>query len=270
MGDIMIKILFIGDVVAEPGMRIFEKAIPVLKNRYSPNLIIVNGENTRNGKGMSEGLAKKYFNLGVDVITSGNHIWDYSKFHSTLNNINYSNILRPYNYPDGVPGDGYTIVTDNIHRKVGVINIQGRTFMQPIDCPFSRVMDAIDKIKRETDIIFVDFHAETTAEKISMGWWLDGKISALVGTHTHVQTADERIFDQGTAFISDVGMTGSFNSVIGMKKDVAINRFRFQTPFRYEFSDGDLKLNGVVVEIDETTGKAVGIERIYMDESEFD
>ncbi|PID26775.1 MAG: TIGR00282 family metallophosphoesterase [Candidatus Cloacimonadota bacterium] len=265
----MITILFVGDIVAEPGMRMFEKAIPSLKNEFNPNLIVVNGENTRNGKGMSEGLAKKYFDLGVDCITSGNHIWDYSKFHGTLNNSRFANILRPLNYPEGVPGEGYTIIKDNLGRKVGIINIQGRTFMQPIDCPFNRIVDVVEKIRKETNVIFVDFHAETTAEKISMGWWLDGKVSALVGTHTHVQTADERIFDNGTAFICDAGMTGSFDSVIGMKKEIALNRFRFQTPFRYEFSSGDLKINGVVVEIDDSTGKAKKITRIYRDEKEF-
>ncbi|MBN1969674.1 MAG: TIGR00282 family metallophosphoesterase [Candidatus Delongbacteria bacterium] len=264
----MIGILFIGDVVAEPGMRMFEKSINYLKNEYNPNLIIVNGENTRNGKGMSEGLAAKYFNLGVNAITSGNHIWDYSKFHDTMNNMKYSNILRPYNYPTGVAGNGSCIVKDNLGRKIGVINLQGRTFMQAIDCPFNTVLKAIDEIKRETNIIFLDFHAETTAEKISMAWWLDGKISAIVGTHTHVQTADERVFPNGTAYITDVGMTGSFDSVIGMKKEVAINRFRFQTPFKYEFADGDLKLNGVYIEIDEESGKAVSIESILIDEKD--
>jgi len=263
----VVKILFIGDVVGEPGMRVLEKTISYLKLKYSPDFLIVNGENTRNGKGMSEGLAQKYANLGFDVITSGNHIWDYHNFHQTLNMPRYDHILRPLNYPKGVPGDGYCIKESTNGIKIGVINIQGRTFMQSIDCPFNGIVPIIEKIKRQTDIIFVDFHAEASAEKVAMGWWLDGKISVLVGTHTHVQTADERILPDGTAYITDVGMTGPFDSVIGMKKETALNRFRFQTPFRYEMASDDLRLNGVVVTIDKKTGKAEGIERINIHES---
>lgn len=262
------KIVFIGDIVAEPGMTMLEKSLPYIRSNYSPDFIILNGENTRNGKGMSEGLAKKYFTLGIDAITSGNHIWDYSKFHSTLNDMRYSNILRPLNYPETVPGNGYCVVTSGSGFKLGVINIQGRTFMQPIDCPFEKIDKVIDRIKSEADCIFVDFHAESTAEKIAMAWWLDGRVSCLVGTHTHVQTADERVFPKGTAYISDAGMTGSFDSVIGMKKDIAIKRFRFQTPFRYEYSTDDLRLNGVCVDIDNSTGKANSIERILLHEND--
>ena len=262
------KILFIGDVVGEPGMKILEESISYLKLKYSPDFIIVNGENTRNGKGLSEGLAKKYFSLGIDVITSGNHIWDYANLHVTLNNASYNSILRPYNYPAGVPGNGYIIKEAGNGQKVGVISLQGRTFMQPIDCPFGTVGKAIAAVKRETNLIFIDFHAETTAEKIAMGWWLDGQISALIGTHTHVQTADERVLPGGTAYITDAGMTGPFDSVIGMRKDVAINRFRFQTPFRYEMATEDLRFNGVLVELDAASGKAEKITRIVFKESD--
>ena len=259
-----LKILFIGDVIGEPGMKMLEKTASYLKLKYSPDFMIVNGENTRNGKGLSEGLANKYFNLGIDVITSGNHIWDYANFHKTLNMGKYDNILRPLNYPEGTPGNGYCIKETAGGNKVGVINIQGRTFMQTIDCPFNSVTKIINRIKKQTNIIFIDFHAETTAEKIAMSWWLDGKISALVGTHTHVMTADERILPSGTAYITDVGMTGPFDSVIGMKKEVALNRFRFQTPFRYEMATDDLRLNAVTISVDSETGKADSIERIQL------
>ncbi|MDA3885361.1 MAG: TIGR00282 family metallophosphoesterase [Candidatus Delongbacteria bacterium] len=263
-----VKILFIADVIGEPGMRIFEKAMPYLKLKYSPEFIIVNGENTRNGKGLSEGLANKYFSLGVDVITSGNHIWDYSNFHKTLTNPRYSNILRPLNYPEGVPGRGYCIKDSSLGKKIAVVNIQGRTFMQAIDCPFMKMKDIVGKLKSQADIIFVDFHAEATAEKIAMGRFLDGQVSAVVGTHTHVQTADEEIFPKGTAFISDVGMTGPFDSVLGMKTEVALSRFKYQTPFRYETATDDLRLNGVIITADSETGKSTHIERIYLRENE--
>jgi metallophosphoesterase (TIGR00282 family) len=249
-------------------MKILEESISYLKLKYSPDFIIVNGENTRNGKGLSEGLAKKYFGFGIDVITSGNHIWDYANLHATLNNSNYNCILRPLNYPAGVPGNGFVVKKAGNGIKVGVISLQGRTFMQAIDCPFQTIQKAIDTVKRETNIVFIDFHAETTAEKIAMGWWLDGQISALVGTHTHVQTADEQVLPGGTAYITDVGMTGPFDSVIGMRKDVAINRFRFQTPFRYEMASEDLRLNAVLIEIDQQTGKAEKISRIAFKESD--
>lgn len=259
----IVRILFIGDVVGEPGMRILESKMSYLKLKYAPGLIIVNGENTRNGKGLSEGLATKYFNLGVDVITSGNHIWDYANFHKTLNDSRFSRALRPYNYPEGVPGNGFCIKESSGGIDVGVINLQGRVFMQSIDCPFNAAIKAVNKINKKTKVIFVDFHAEASAEKISMGWWLDGKVSAVVGTHTHVQTADERIFPNGTAFITDAGMTGCFNSVIGMKVETALNRSRFQTPFRYESAnDGNLHINAVIIDIDADTGKSISIERL--------
>ncbi len=264
-----LKILFIGDVVGNSGMAMLEKSISYLKLKYSPDFIIINGENTRNGKGLSEGLANKYFQMGVDVITSGNHIWDYAPFHKTLSLRKYDNILRPYNYPSGVAGVGYCVRESSKGISIGVCNIQGRTFMPAIDCPFEGVLKAINILKRNADIIFVDFHAEATAEKIAMAWWLDGKISCLVGTHTHVQTADERIFPKGTGYITDAGMTGSFNSVLGMSSEVALNRFRFQTPFRYEQAEGDLKLNGVLFHVDTDSKKTTKIERILLEDDKF-
>jgi len=256
------KILFIADVVGEPGMNILEKALPKLRMKYSPDLIIVNGENTRSGKGLSEGLARKYFQLGINVITSGNHIWDFAAFHNTLNNPAYTNIIRPMNYPEGVPGRGFYLAEASNGAKVCVINLQGRTFMAPIDCPFKNIREFITKMNSQAKITIVDFHAEATAEKITMGKYLDGYASAVIGTHTHVQTADEEIFPKGTAFITDAGMTGPFDGVIGMKTETALNRFRFQTPFKYEIAEGDERFNGVFIVADSDTGRAVSIERL--------
>ncbi len=262
------RILFIADVVGEPGMNILEKAMPKLRLQYRPDLVIVNGENTRAGKGLSEGLAKKYSQLGVDVITSGNHIWDFAQFHNTLKNPAYSYIIRPMNYPEGVPGRGSYIATASNGVKVCVINLQGRTFMAPIDCPFKGIREHITKINSQAKITFVDFHAEATAEKIAMGRYLDGYATAVVGTHTHVQTADDEILPGGTAFITDAGMTGPFDGVIGMKTETALNRFRFQTPFKYEAAENDVRFNGVFIVADSDTGKAMSIERISFKEKD--
>lgn len=263
------SILFIGDVVGEPGMIMLEKSISFLKLKYNPDLLIVNGENTRNGKGLSEGLAKKYFQMGFNVITSGNHIWDYQNFHKTLNNPFYQNILRPLNYPEGTAGEGYYLFESQTGKKCAVINIQGRTFMPLTDCPFKAMDTILKKARREAELIFVDFHAEATAEKIAMAWHLDGKVSALVGTHTHVQTADERIFPEGLGYITDAGMTGSFDSVIGMKKEVAISRLRYATPFRYEGAREDLHLNGVIFNLDADSGQCKEVLRIKLNEKDF-
>ncbi len=261
-------ILFIADVVGEPGMAILEKAMPKLRLNYRPDLVIVNGENTRAGKGLSEGLAKKYVQLGINVITSGNHIWDFAQFHNTLNNPAYNYIIRPMNYPEGVPGRGHFIADASNGAKICVINLQGRTFMAPIDCPFKNIREFISKINSQAKIIFVDFHAEATAEKIAMGRYLDGYATAVVGTHTHVQTADGEILPKGTAYITDAGMTGPFDGVIGMKTVTAVNRFRFQTPFKYEAAEGDPRLNGVFIKADSETGRAISIERISFKECE--
>ncbi len=261
-------ILFIADVVGEPGMNLLEKAMPKLRMQLKPDIVIVNGENTRAGKGLSEGLARKYFQLGVDVITSGNHIWDFAAFHNTLKNPAYSNIIRPMNYPEGVPGRGHFVATASNGVKICVINLQGRTFMAPIDCPFKNIREFIIKMKNQAELFFIDFHAEATAEKIAMGKYLDGYASAVIGTHTHVQTADEEISSAGTAYITDAGMTGPFDGVIGMKTETALNRFRFQTPYRYEIAEHDSRLNGIFITCDSDTGKALSIKRINLKESE--
>jgi metallophosphoesterase (TIGR00282 family) len=257
-----IKILFIADIVGKPGLEIAAKLTPVLKDKYKIDFCIANGENGSDGKGLSEKIARHYFNFGIDVITSGNHIWDNKDIYGLLKT--NGRILRPLNYPDGNYGAGSVIIETKEGLKIGVINLQGRTFMFSIDCPFKRGLDEVRKFKKETNIIIVDFHAEATAEKMAMGWYLDGKVSAVIGTHTHVPTADERILPLGTAYITDVGMTGPFDSVIGLKKELAIKRFRHQTPVRYKPAEDNLKFCGAVISIECESGKATHIERINL------
>lgn len=256
-----VNILFIADVIGNPGLKIIKQNVQSLKNEYEIDVCIANGENGASGKGLTSEIANSFFESGVNIITGGNHIFENYRIHKQLQN--NDRILRPLNYPKGVIGKGSVVYSISNDIKVGVINIQGRTFMAAIDCPFQTISREIEKIRNFTPIIIVDFHAEATAEKIAMGWYLDGKVSSIIGTHTHVQTSDERILPNGTAYISDVGMTGPFDSVIGMKKDIAIKRFLHQTPSRYQPADSDLKFSGLVVKINPKNGKALSIERLF-------
>ncbi len=262
MDNTKINILFIADIIGKPGLKIIKNSLSFIRQKYSIDLCIANGENGAAGKGLTQDIAGEYFRNGIDVITSGNHIFENYKIHKQLELNN--KILRPLNYPKGVIGKGSLIyhLTDKI--KIGIINIQGRTFMFNIDCPFRTILEEIEKIREITPVIFVDFHAEATAEKIAMGWYLDGKVSAVIGTHTHVQTNDEQILPKGTAFITDVGMTGPFDSVIGMKKEIAIKRFLYQTPMRYQPADSDLKFSGIVVTVNSKTGKSESIKKLFL------
>ncbi len=255
-----INVLFIADIIGKPGLRIVQNSVLNIRDKYKIDFCIANGENGAAGKGLTEEIAQEYFKSGVDIITSGNHIFEKFNAHKLLNTNN--KVIRPLNYPRGVIGKGSVVATLENNIQVAVINIQGRTFMFPIDCPFFSINEEIKKIRPITPIIIVDFHAEATAEKMAMGWYLNGKVSAVIGTHTHVQTADETILDKGTAYISDVGMTGPFDSVIGMKKEVALKRFLHHMPVRYQPADSNLKFNGVIIRIDTQTGKADKIERL--------
>ncbi|MFQ5638844.1 MAG: TIGR00282 family metallophosphoesterase [bacterium] len=257
-----INILFIADIVGKSGLDIVSKITPSLKEKYRIDFCIANGENGCEGKGLTKRIAQDYFNLGIDIITSGNHIWDNRDIYEELNSS--AKILRPLNYPDGNYGKGSTVVNLENGLKIGVVNLQGRTFMYSIDCPFKTGLSEIRRMQKETDIILVDFHAEATAEKCAMGWWLDGKVSAVIGTHTHVQTADERILPEGTAYITDVGMTGPFDSVIGMKKEVAIKRFLHQTPARFKMAEKNLRYCAVVVTVNCESGCSTKIQRINL------
>lgn len=252
-----LSVLFLGDVVGENGLDFVIENLQMLIDKYNANYIVVNGENVWQGKGINETEANALFDAGVHVITTGNHIWENWKSRPLIASNN--KVLRPLNYPSGNPGMGFHITIDD-KVEAAVVQLQGRTFMAHIDCPFKAADFAIKKISEKTNNIIVDFHADATAEKMAMGWYLDGKVSAVLGTHTHTPTADAQILPKGTAYITDVGMCGPHNSVIGMNKDVAIKRYILQTAHKYEVAEGDLKINGVNVKIDASTGQAMSIE----------
>jgi len=260
-----LNILFVGDVIGKPGMNMVETWLPGLIQKYKADLVIVNAENTADGKGCTEKEGKVLFNLGVHVLTGGNHTWDKHQSQEYLKSD--KRVLRPLNYPKGTYGNGYIIV-ETKKGKVAVLNLQGRTFMATIDCPFRTAEWVLKKISAETKMIFIDFHAEATAEKLALANFIDGKASVLVGTHTHIQTADERIFPKGLGYITDAGMTGPYDSVIGMKTEAAINRFLFQTPQKYQTANDQLHLCGVFTKVDNKTGAATEIERILIPEFE--
>lgn len=254
------KILFIGDIVGSPGRKAIQALLPKLKKKYSIDISIANGENAAGGSGITPALAEELFGFGLDIITSGDHIWKKKEILEILDQD--QRILRPANYPAGSPGRGYGIIETKKGKKIGVINLEGRVFMSTLDCPFKCARAAIEEIKNKTQVILVDIHAEATSEKIALGWFLDGMVSAVLGTHTHVQTADERILPAGTAYITDVGMSGPYDSVIGRKVEQILARFLSQMPVRFEMAKDNVQLHGVVLDIDEKTGKARSIERI--------
>ena len=258
-----VNILFVGDIIGKPGMDLVQTWLPGLIQKYKADLVIANGENASDGKGCTSKEGKILFELGVHVITGGNHTWDKHLSQDYLKS--ESRVLRPLNYPKGTYGNGY-FIAETKKGKVVVLNLQGRTFMHSIDCPFRSADWVLSKFKSETKMIIVDFHAEATAEKQAMGYHLDGKISALIGTHTHIQTSDERILPQGTGYITDAGMSGPYDSVIGMKVQAALNRFLFQTPQKYETAKNGVHLCGVFLKLDNETGKTKLIERINFPE----
>jgi 2',3'-cyclic-nucleotide 2'-phosphodiesterase len=255
-----VKLLFIGDIIGKPGREALSRELHRIVDRHRVDLVIANGENAAGGFGLTAETAQELFKCGVQMITSGNHIWD--KKDSLEYIKREERIVRPANYPEGTPGRGATLVSTPGGVKIGILNLEGRVFMNNLDCPFRCADREIAKLKEETPIIFVDFHAEATSEKVSLGWYLDGRVSAVVGTHTHVQTADERILTAGTAYMTDAGMTGAFDSVIGVRKEDAIEKFITQRPAKFEVAKKDIRINGVVIEVDEKSGLALSIERI--------
>ncbi|MFC0271376.1 TIGR00282 family metallophosphoesterase [Metabacillus herbersteinensis] len=257
------KILFVGDVYGSPGRDMVKEYLPKLKTKYKPNLIIINGENSTNGKGISEKVYHQFIESGAHVITMGNHTWDNKEIFDFIDRAN--KLIRPANFPENNPGKGIVYVRV-AGKEVAVINLQGRVFLQPSDCPFGKADELIEEARKRTSLIFVDFHAEATSEKQAMGWYLDGRVSAVVGTHTHTQTADNRILEQGTAYITDVGMTGPYDGILGVDRDLIIKRFKTNLPIRFEVANGRTQLNGVVVEIDEKTGNAKKIERVLIND----
>lgn len=254
------KILFLGDIVGSPGRKAAKGLIPKIKKREGIDFVIANAENAAGGSGVTPKIAEELFDSSIDLMTSGDHIWKRKEVFELLDQ--HPNILRPANYPPGAPGLGAYAAKTKKDKKIGVINLVGRVFMEAVDCPFMSVKKEIEELKKETNIIIVDLHAEATSEKIAMGWYLDGLVSAVIGTHTHVQTADERVLPQGTAYITDTGMTGPHDSVIGRKKEQILARFLTQLPTRFEMAEDDIQLNGVIIDIDEETGKANSIKRI--------
>ena len=256
------KVLFIGDIVGKVGRVTTKALLPTIVNRYKIDFIIANGENLAGGFGLTDKTALEVFNLGVHVITTGNHVWDKKEFVTQIAKID--NVLRPLNYPPDAPGYGSIVHHFSNGAKVAVINISGRVFMSNIDCPFRTAKDEVEKLKDVTKMIIIDFHAEATSEKIAFGYFLDGTVSAVIGTHTHVQTADEQILQGGTAYITDVGMTGPSNSVIGIEKDQVIHRFLTNIPVRFETAKGKGIFSAVVFDIDEKSGKSTAIQRLQL------
>jgi len=254
------KVIFLGDVVGEPGRDVVHAAIPALKQQYSPDFFVVNGENSAGGNGITPKLSIDLMRAGADVVTLGDHTWDQKEINSYFDT--EPRLLRPVNYPPGTPGCGSVVVSGN-GKKLGVVNALGRTFMGPqTDNPFLIVEQEVSKLRTETNCILVDFHCEATSEKIAMGRALDGKVSLVVGTHTHVQTADDQIFPGGTAYLTDAGFTGPHESVIGRDIDSVLLKYRTLLPGRFYIARKGLQADGVYVEIDENTGHATKIERI--------
>jgi len=254
------KVLFIGDIVGAPGRRVIKELVPEIKDKESIELVIANGENSAGGSGITPQIAEELFGYEVDVITSGDHIWKRKEITEELESNPY--ILRPLNYPKGVPGNGSCIIKTKEGIKVGVMNLIGRVFMDAVECPFRVGMSEVEKLRKTTPIIIVDIHAEATSEKIALSYYFDGLISALCGTHTHVPTADEKVTEKGTAYITDVGMTGPHKSVIGRQVEQILTRFITQLPTRFQMAEEDLRLQGVILDIDEKTGKTIAIKRI--------
>jgi metallophosphoesterase (TIGR00282 family) len=262
------RILFIGDIVGRPGRELVRRGLAALVDHHQIDIVIANAENAAAGFGITREIGDQLLGWGVDVMTSGNHIWDKKEAIAYIGV--EPRLLRPANFPAGVPGNGTCLARTADGRTVGVINIMGRVFMSNIDDPFAVVLREIEVMRERTRVIFVDFHAEATSEKIAMGWHLDGKVAAVVGTHTHVQTADERVLPKGTAYLTDVGMTGPHDSVIGVEIDAALGRFLNAMPSRFETATGNPRLNAVVVDADERSGLATNIERLSYSHEELE
>jgi hypothetical protein len=254
------RILFIGDIVGSPGRRIVRERLADILAQRQIDLCIANGENSASGFGITPRLAQELFATGIEVLTGGNHIWDRKEIIEFLPH--EPRLLRPANFPCGSPGSGLYLGTAKNGVKYAVLNLQGRTYMTPIDDPFRTAKIELAKVPPDVKVIFVDMHAEATSEKLAMGWNLDGKVSVVVGTHTHVQTADNRVLPGGTAYITDVGMTGPHDSIIGMEKAPIIQRFHDSLPARFTVAEGDIQMNAVLADVDEATGRARGIERL--------
>lgn len=254
------RLLFIADIVGQPGRRAVMELVPRLRREHRLDLVVANGENSAGGSGITAGTAGEIFSAGVDVITSGDHLWDQKEVIQLLEH--EPRFVRPLNYPPGVPGQGSTLFEAEGLPPVGILNLQGRTFMPPMDSPFESGLAEVERLRRNTNLIFVDFHAEATSEKVALARLLDGRVSAVIGTHTHVQTADERILPGGTAFLCDGGFTGPHESIIGRQIEPVLRRFLTNMPQKFEVARQGVRLQGAIVEIDNATGKALSIQRV--------
>jgi 2',3'-cyclic-nucleotide 2'-phosphodiesterase len=254
------KILFIGDIVGKPGRDAVKRLVCRLKEEFGLDFVIANAENSSGGSGITNKTAEELFSSQVDVLTSGDHIWKKREIVELITA--EKRILRPANYPAASPGAGWGVFETAAGKKVGVICVLGRVFLESVDCPFRACDQAIEVIKKETNIIIVDIHAEATSEKVALGWYLTGRVSAVLGTHTHIQTADEKILPPGTAYITDAGMTGPYDSVIGRRIEDVLQRFITSMPVKFEVAEDNIQLHGVVLDIDDNSGRARSIERI--------
>ena len=259
------RILFVGDVVGSSGRQMIQDYVPKLKKKYSPTVTIINGENAAGGRGITEKIYRSFLEAGAQAVTLGNHAWDNREIFEFIDNAKY--LVRPANFPEGTPGKGLIFLNCN-GIEVAIINLQGRTFLPPLDCPFKKVDDLIAQAKKRTSIIFIDFHAEATSEKQALGWYVDGRATAVVGTHTHVQTADNRILPRGTAYITDVGMTGPYDGILGMERGAVLKKFLTALPVRFEVAEGRTQLSAVLIDVNPSTGKASRIERILLNDDQ--
>jgi len=261
-----VNLLFLGDIVGQPGRRAVRELLPRLRAEHAVSVVVANGENSAGGSGITPKTAEEIFAAGVDVITSGDHLWDQKEVTGLLES--EPRFLRPLNYPPGTPGQGGRVFRLDGQPPFAVVNVQGRVFMAALEDPFRLLQSEIPRLRRETPVILVDVHAEATSEKIALARMLDGQVSAVIGTHTHVQTADARVLTGGTAFMTDVGMCGPWDSVIGVKKELVLERFLSQRPVQFEPARRDVWLQGAIVDIDDSTGKARSIERVQEKDEE--
>jgi metallophosphoesterase (TIGR00282 family) len=256
-----VKIFFIGDIMGSPGRKAISALLHKVVDKYSIDLVVANGENASGGIGITPEVAEQLFQMGIDIITSGNHIWKHKEIQAYLDN--NDRLLRPANYPDGTPGRGLTVIETAAGESAAVLNLEGRIFMNPLDCPFRTADRELASLPGNVNIILVDMHAEATSEKLALGWYLDGRVSAMIGTHTHVQTADERLLPNGTGYLTDAGMTGPGDGVIGMDRQIIMDRFLTQLPQKFKVAGHNVQLQGVVLDI-ASTGRCLEMHRIQM------
>ncbi|MCK9314505.1 MAG: TIGR00282 family metallophosphoesterase [Methanocorpusculum sp.] len=254
------NILVIADIVGRPGRRAIKGLLPGIQKQENIDFVIANAENAAGGRGLTRQVMNELLGSGIDVLTMGNHVWDNKEIYSFVDD--EFRLVRPVNFPPYCPGQGYHVYTGGINKKIAVINAMGRIFLPPLDCPFRTVEQVIEEVKELSDIIIIDFHAEATSEKLAMGYYLDGKVTAVLGTHTHIQTADERILPRGTAYITDLGMTGPQESILGMDKDMVINKIIYQRPVRLEVAGGTAILQGVILRTDDSNNQVREIIRV--------